>query len=41
MAERLVLSFGESETDKSIELLDKLSGIYKELIDESSVNCHE
>jgi DNA-binding MarR family transcriptional regulator len=33
IAERLVMSLGDSDTDKLIELIDKLTVIYKDMID--------
>lgn len=41
IAEKLVVSLGESDTDKLIELLDKLSGIYKDMIEESGGSSDE
>ena len=35
IAERLVSSLGDSDTDKLIELIDKLTEIYKQMLDES------
>lgn len=41
IAERLVVSLGDSDTDKLIELIDKLTGIYKEMADESGERIDE
>lgn len=38
IAERLVVSLGDSDTDKLIELMDKLTQIYKEILDEKEDN---
>ena len=35
IAERLVVSLGDSDTDKLIELIDKLTEIYKEILHEN------
>jgi len=35
LAERLVAVLGEADTDKLIELIDKLAAIYKEIAEES------
>lgn len=41
IAERLVASLGDSDTDKLIELIDKLTEIYKEMLDEKGVRSDE
>lgn len=33
ISERIVASLGESDTDKLIELIDRLTQIYKEMVD--------
>jgi len=41
IAERLVVSLGDSDTDKLIELIDKLTEIYKELFESSGDRSDE
>lgn len=41
IAERLVGSLGDADTDKLIELIDKLSEIFKEMLDGSGVKSDE
>ncbi|NLM61764.1 MAG: hypothetical protein GX193_06770, partial [Clostridiales bacterium] len=41
IAESLVGSLGDADTDKLIELIDKLSEIFKEMLDGSGVKSDE
>lgn len=41
VAERLVISLGDSDTDKLIELIKKLTETYKEIIEESEEDENE
>lgn len=41
IAERLVVSLGDSDTDKLIELIDKLTEVYKELFESSGDRSDE
>ena len=41
IAERLVDSLGDADTDKLIELVDKLAAIYKEMLDEKGAENGE